>query len=513
MPPVRGCREDGLPVDVPFFCLVTLRYKAIADTPHQKSTPSRGAAVKVDIIVVYIPRYERGHEKNFVPPLTGIHLAAITPAHHRVRVIHQQVEAPDLDTDADIVALSFFSGFAPEAYRLAMELRRRGKIVVAGGPHVTFSPDEASQFFDAIVIGEAESVWADLLVDAERGVLQTRYVGRAIPLDNLPTPRYDLLPRSFFVPRVVQATRGCPFTCSFCTVPTLNPGFRVRPIDAVLKDIEYNRFPHWWQRKVVWFWDDNLTAKRRWVRELLTRMVPMKRWWLTQASMDIADDPALLDLMQRSGCIGVFFGIESFGEESLKLAGKRQNKVSDYRRKIAELHKRGICVMAGFISGIDGDTPESIRAMAQRLDEVGVDVPFLSVLTPFRGTPDYKRYQDAERILPTRGWEFYNGYNVAFQPKRMSADELLRAHRDLWQEAFSVRRSLGRVLRGALRLRFGALLMSIAMNGFYGIKALRRNQPVNFEGQSDYDDIHERIREGMHSRQEKSRVAVALHAD
>src|SRR5690606_17456033 len=123
---------------------------------------------------------------------------------------------------------------------------------------------------------------------------------------------------------------------------------------------------------------------------------------------DIADDPELLDLMKQSGCIGIFFGIESFGSESLKFADKRQNKASDYRRRIRELHKRGICVMAGFISGLDGDTPVSIREMAGQLDEIGVDVPFLSVLTPFRGTPDYKRYQDDGRLLEDRGWEYYN---------------------------------------------------------------------------------------------------------
>jgi radical SAM superfamily enzyme YgiQ (UPF0313 family) len=128
----------------------------------------------------------------------------------------------------------------------------------------------------------------------------------------LPTPRYDLLPKRFFVTRVVQATRGCPFTCSFCTVPTLNPGFRMRPVDEVLRDVRFDNFALWWQRKVVWFWDDNLTIRREYIRELLTRMVPLKRWWLTQASMDIAKDAPLLDLMRESGCIGIFFGIESF---------------------------------------------------------------------------------------------------------------------------------------------------------------------------------------------------------
>jgi radical SAM superfamily enzyme YgiQ (UPF0313 family) len=122
----------------------------------------RGAIrVKIDIIVVYIRRYERGHEVDFVPPITGIHLAALTPPGHSVRVVHQQVEPVRFDTDADLIALSSFSGFAPEAYRLAAGFRRRGKMVVAGGPHATFSPDEVLRHCDSVVVGEAEAAWPE----------------------------------------------------------------------------------------------------------------------------------------------------------------------------------------------------------------------------------------------------------------------------------------------------------------------------------------------------------------
>jgi radical SAM superfamily enzyme YgiQ (UPF0313 family) len=437
--------------------------------------------LSIDIVVVYMARYRHGHEANFVPPVTGIHLAAITPPVYRVRVVHQQVEPVDLDTDADLVALSFFTGFAPEAYRLAREFRARAKLVVAGGPHVTFNADEALEHCDSLVIGEAESVWAQLLSDASTGKLRRRYIGEARPLAGLPTPRYDLLPGAFFIPRVVQATRGCPFTCSFCSVPTHNPGFRTRPVDDVIGNIRYDRFRHWCQRKVVWFWDDNLTAKRAYIRELLAAMIPLNKWWLTQASMDIGDDDALLDLMQRSGCIGIFFGIESFGAESLRDAHKPQNKVGAYKTRIRKLHDRGICVMAGFIAGFDGDTPESIAAMAAQLYEVGVDVPFLSILTPYPGTPAYSRLAGERRILPGRDWEFYNGYNVSFQPKRMSPDQLLAAHRALWREAFSLRYSLLRIARSIRRLRFGAFLMCFVMNAFYCFKRLRGNEPVSFD--------------------------------
>jgi len=445
------------------------------------SSPRAARPFCVEIVVVYMPRYRHGHEADFVPQITGIHLAALTPAEYEVRVVHQQVQPVDFDSDADLVALTFFTGFATEAYRLAREFRKRGKRVVAGGPHVTFNADEALEHVDSMVIGEAESVWTCVLEDASAGRLRKRYIGAAQALAGLRTPRYDLLQGNFFIPRVVQATRGCPFTCSFCTVPSINPGFRTRPTDDVIKDIEYDRFPHWWQRKVVWFWDDNLTAKRAYIRELLGAMVPLRKWWLTQASMDIGNDKDLLDLMKRSGCIGIFFGIESFGAESLRDAHKPQNKVGTYKARIRELHDRGICVMAGFIAGFDGDTPESIRAMARQLYETGVDVPFLSILTPYRGTPAYSKLLEEGRILPGRGWEFYNGYNVSFQPRGMSPQELIEAHRALWREAFSLKYSVLRVVRSVGRLRLGAFLMCLAMNGFYCLKRLRGNEPIAFD--------------------------------
>lgn len=454
--------------------------------------------MKIDIIIAYVQRYRYGHEKHFVPPVTGIHLAALTPEKHQVRVIHQQVEEPPATTNADLVAISFFSGFAPEAYRLARRYQAQGKVVVAGGPHATFAQKEVLQFFDSILVGEAESEWGRMLEDAENGCLAEIYRGTAGSLDDIPTPRYDLIPDNFFIKRVIQATRGCPFTCSFCTVPTLNPGFRKRPVERVLADVNYNHFKYWWQRKIVWFWDDNLTIDRSYARDLLTGLIPCRKWWLTQASMDIAKDASLLKLMKRSGCIGVFFGVETFGEDSLKHAHKQQHKVEHYQGRIEELHKQGICVMAGFISGFDGDTHSSIRAMARRLYEIGVDVPFLSILTPFRGTAAYDNLVDEKRILRERGWEFYNGYNVTFKPLKMLPSELLQAHRELWKEVFSVKYSFLRICRSFSYLRWGAFLMCLFMNVFYCLKRIRGNEPIDFEATERYDEIHRKVGHEMH---------------
>jgi radical SAM superfamily enzyme YgiQ (UPF0313 family) len=198
--------------------------------------------------------------------------------------------------------------------------------------------------------------------------------------------------------------------------------------------------------------------------------------------MDISKDEELLALMRQSGCIGVFFGIETFGEESLRDANKRQNKVQYYKDSIDALHRHGIAVMAGFIAGFDGDTADSIEAMARRLDEIGVDVPFLSVLTPYKGTPLYDKLASDDRMIRERGWEFYNGYNVTFYPQHMTPDDLLSAHRNLWRTAFSLPYAFKRMLRGLRYLHAGAILLSFAMNGFYCLKRLRGNAPINMRG-------------------------------
>jgi radical SAM superfamily enzyme YgiQ (UPF0313 family) len=443
--------------------------------------------MKLRIVVSYVPRYQHGHEWDFVPPVTGIHLAALAGSEHTVEVVHEQVRTPPVDDWPELVAISFFSGFAARAYALADAYRALGIPVVLGGPHASYWIDEALAHADAVVVGEAESVWQQLLADFEQGrVTGPRvYRGEARALAGLPTPRYDLLEPRFVVPRVIQATRGCPFSCSFCSVPDLNPGFRVRPVEDVVRDLESSRFPGFFQDKVAWFWDDNLLVQRRWAKTLLGEMRGLNKWWLTQASIDIVRDPELLRAMERSGCIGIFLGIESLDAAALQSVDKRQNRIAEYRDAVARLHGHGICVMAGFISGFDTQTPEEIVAVAERLDALEFDVPFLSILTPFRGTPLYDELLREGRLLEERSWAHYNGYNVAFRPRRMTPEALLAAHRELWRRAFAPAAVAARIARGARQLRAGGLMLSASMNGFYGLKRLTGNLPAEARDQPD----------------------------
>jgi radical SAM superfamily enzyme YgiQ (UPF0313 family) len=261
-------------------------------------------------------------------------------------------------------------------------------------------------------------------------------------------------------------------------VPDLNPGFRVRPVADVVQDISSTSFRGFFQDKVVWFWDDNLLVQRRWAKELLSELRGLDKWWLTQASIDIVRDAELLRAMERSGCVGIFLGIESLDAAALQSVDKRQNRIAEYRDAVARLHEHGICVMAGFISGFDTQTPDEIVSVAERLDALEFDVPFLSILTPFRGTPLYDELLREGRVLEDRGWAHYNGYNVAFRPRRMSPAELLAAHRELWKRAFAPSAVAARLARGARQLRAGGLMLSASMNGFYGLKRLTGNLPA-----------------------------------
>jgi len=263
-----------------------------------------------------------------------------------------------------------------------------------------------------------------------------------------------------------------PVTCMHLAALT-PPDHEVELVHEQVSEIPFD-----WQDKFAWFWDDNLLVQRRWAKDLLREMVGLRRYWLTQASIDIVKDRELLSLMEKSGCAGIFLGIESLDAASIAEVDKKQNRVAEYRSAIDSLHDHGICVMAGFISGFDEQTEESIVRTAEGLNEIGVDVPFLSILTPFRGTPLYDQLLAEGRILGDRGWDHYNGYNVTFRPRRMSPEGLLRAHRELWNQAFGYTLVAERLARGVRTLSRGGMMLSAAMNGFYGLKRATGNVPA-----------------------------------
>ncbi len=449
--------------------------------------------MKVKIVNCWTSRY-RHSDQHFVPSLTLAHLAALAPDGYEVTLHHEQVCPVSVERDAadgvQLAALSFPTGFALHAYRLADEYRRHGIPVVMGGPHVTFLPDEASYHADAVVVGEAELLWTQVLEDFRRGHVQRVYRTNDVhDLAGLPMPRYDLIEPAFAVPHVVQATRGCPYRCKFCATATLNPGFRTRPLEDVIRDIAAPHFRGWLQNKLVWFWDDNLTANRRYCKSLLREMIPLKKWWLTQASLDLTDDDELLQLMHDSGCVGVFLGIETLDADALKSVSKSQNKVEHYRAAIRKLHDCGITVMAGLIVGFDTDTVTSVDSLLDRVRDLEIDAPFLSVLTPYYGTQLYDEMLQSGRILLDRDWTYYAGYSVAYRPAQMTVEELEEAHARLWRALYAPGAALSRWASGLGKLRPGALVLSTALDGHYGLNRLTGNVPVRYREAGSPDEV------------------------
>ena len=355
-----------------------------------------------------------------LPPMALPLLAAVTPPGVEVRLIDEAVEDVDLKLEADLVGLSVMTATAPRAYHLADHFRSRGIQVVMGGVHPSSLPDEALQHSDSVVIGEGEGQWGQVLKDAERGCLGRIYRSSdPFPLEQLPSPRWDLLPAGrYFVPQTVQVTRGCPMSCSFCSVSSFfGLSYRRRPASQAIEEIKTHK------KKLLIFADDNIAGHPDSAKELFAAMVPLKKKWVSQCSLSIADDPELLDLAARSGCIGLLIGFESISPAVLKSIGKKVNLRRNYEEAIRRIHRRGIHIQASFIFGFDEDPPDTIPATVQFVKENRLTGVNYCRLTPFPGTRLYDQLEKEGRIID-RDWSKYDRQNVVFQPRNFAPGEL-----------------------------------------------------------------------------------------
>src|SRR5262249_46032689 len=322
---------------------------------------------------------------------------------------------------ADLVGTTAPPPSALPAYARAREFRRRGVPVVIGGPHATALPQEAASHADAVVVGEAEDTWPGVLNDALRKKFEPIYVStRQAPLAGMPAPRWDLIKGRRYGKSVTIATRGCPHRCDYCSIPLLyGPGtIRYRPIDEVVREVATS------PTRAVVFWDDNIGANPRYAKDLFRALTPLKKWWTSQCTANTARDEEFVALASRSGCKALFLGLESISQESLETTNKSHNRVDDYRRIIANLHRHRVAVHLGIMFGFDADDVGIFRRTADFLDEASVDVATVSMVVPMPGTPTFRRLDADKRIL-TSDWSRYDGKkHCVFEPALMSPREL-----------------------------------------------------------------------------------------
>src|SRR5271169_4619576 len=253
------------------------------------------------------------------PQLTMPLLAAYTPSHWRVTHTDEVVQRVRFDKPFSLVAITANTASAPHAYNLASRYRSLGIPVVIRGPHATLMPDEVALHADAVVVGEGELVWPRVLRDCENGRLERLYCDDRFPdLKGTPPPRWDLIKGRVYGKGVSIATRGCPFACDYCSIPAMyRRRMRYRPIGEVVDEIR--RMPG----RALILWDDNIGADRNYAKELFQAIAPLRRWWTSQTTHDVAFDDEFLTLAARSGCKAFFIGHESVSQKSLNYANKK----------------------------------------------------------------------------------------------------------------------------------------------------------------------------------------------
>jgi radical SAM superfamily enzyme YgiQ (UPF0313 family) len=356
-------------------------------------------------------------------PLSMALLASLTPPDIEVRFYDDRMEPIPFDEPTDLVALSVETFTALRAYKIARQFRARGVPVVMGGYHVTLQPDEAARQADAIVIGDAEPVWAQMLHDAQRHDLQPRYDGRGRRVLSGLKPRRELFDgKPYQNITLVEFARGCNFKCDFCSITAFhdaNQNHRpARDVAAEMAATGSRRF---------FIVDDNIVSQPNKVRELCKELIPLKIGWVGQASIHIAQDEELLDLMVKSGCRGVLIGMESLDPANLRDMGKTWNLAGGgYAESLRRFRDHGLAVYGTFVFGYDNDDAQVIQRSIDFAREQQLFLAAFNHLIPFPGTPLYRRLQQEGRLLKPRWWldpDCRVG-DVVFRPKKVEPREL-----------------------------------------------------------------------------------------
>jgi len=357
-----------------------------------------------------------------IPQLTLSMIAALTPPEHEIEVVEEVYgEAVNFDGDYDVIGISIMTQTAIRGYQVANEFRKRGKTVVFGGIHATSMPEEAIHYGNAVVIGEAEGLWDIVLEDIKHNRLKSFYKLDKLPdLQTYVKPRRDLIKCSSgkFAIAPIETTRGCPYNCDFCSVSRFfGTRQRHKPVNHVIQDIASCR------EKNLFFLDDNITGDKRYAKELFREMIPLKKIWVGQASVQVAGDPELMKLAYKSGCRALLIGFESMSDSGLNHYRKTLKSIDENVLAVKKLQDNGIMTMASLIFGLDSDTKEVFEVAHDFLTRSKAAFFQACVMTPYPGTPVFSKLKDEGRIL-TDDWTRFDASKVIIRPENLSINDL-----------------------------------------------------------------------------------------
>lgn len=356
-------------------------------------------------------------------PLAPAVLAAHTPPGVRVSFYDDRMEPIPYNQPTDLVAISVETYTAKRAYQIAEAYRQRGVPVVMGGFHATLVPDEVSQHADAVVIGEAEQVWEHLIDDARHGCLQPVYRSTVQGATlSTRTNRAIFAGKRYLPVGLVEAGRGCPFSCDFCAVQVFSGNQRCgRDPHEVVAEIQQMG------KRFIFFVDDNITAHRDEAIALFNALIPLNIRWVSQAGIAVAHDDDLLHLMRASGCLGILIGFETLNVHNLAQMGKSFNQMQGgYEAALANLRRHRLRLYTTFVVGYDHDTEDTFREMVDFALHHRLYIAAFNHLTPFPGTPLYERLEREGRLLFDHWWLHpdYRYGMVPFAPRGISAEQV-----------------------------------------------------------------------------------------
>jgi radical SAM superfamily enzyme YgiQ (UPF0313 family) len=383
------------------------------------------------------------------PPLGLGYVAALTPDHWDVEIVDENFEVAFF-RDCDLVGITGFTAMANRAYQVAEMFREKNVPVVMGGIHASMMPEEALQFVDAVVIGEVESVWAQVIEDVEAGNLKPRYQGTLTDLNRLVHPRRDLFNDKYFCD-TIQTARGCPQDCDFCSVSQFNGfAYRRRPVEEVLDELSTLK------RKIVFIVDDNIVGSGSRGEDraiaLAEGMVErkLKLKWYSQAALNAADNDDVLRAFKKSGCLLLFMGIESEDRDVLQAMNKKVNLQRDYKEVFQKIHDHHIGIHGSFILGTDEDTRDSLKRRFDFILDNHIDVVQYCTLTPYPGTRLFKRLLEEDRLLYTNfpaDWDRYDLTEILVEPSNLDMGEYRDMMRAFGTEIFSLKSNVKRLFR------------------------------------------------------------------
>ena len=394
-------------------------------------------------------------------------LAALTPDDWETELIYEVIEDVPFDTDADLIGVSTMGHGVIRSIDIAKEYRRRGKTVILGGYMASIMPEEAVKYCDSLIIGDAELVWQQMLSDFENGKLKKTYEK---PLEgnwySTPSPRFDLLEGKNlgdFLP--VQAGRGCPNSCSFCSVSCLYSGRYVkRPLPEVIRDIEQIKSLGY---KKILLLDDNIFSDKKYLDSLLDTLIKLDISWMSQCEITIGKDDELLEKLQRSGCTTLSFGLESISRESLISMDKGWAVPAEYDSLIQNIRNHGIDVSTEMVVGGEGDTLESIRMTKDFIERNKISVPRFYILTPFPGTRFFDQIKEEGRLVNNDIYS-YDGTSAVYRPKNMTPDELTQAYWELYSELFTIKSIIKRnIFRKEMLKTPARCIFNMGVNLYY----------------------------------------------